>query len=127
MTNAITTDPYYIGRDLGNYPFNRIFPPDSSAFGNKYHGYASDNQEVFFYDFVVHSYGVQFTYNDIRYCIEGTELFPEEETTPLQLINLSDNNIEGTYDDPIDLLKHSMIQGKPLINLIDSFEDLEII
>lgn len=38
----------YVGYDLGGFIYNRKYPPNQHLYGNKHHGYATDNQEVFF-------------------------------------------------------------------------------
>ncbi|MCC8117882.1 MAG: hypothetical protein LIP09_03920 [Bacteroidales bacterium] len=40
-------DADYIDRDLGGYPFNKVYPPNPSRFGSHHGGYQTNTQQVF--------------------------------------------------------------------------------
>ena len=52
-------DEYFVGRDVFGSPYNKKYPPDYKKYGSQFSGYASPNQEFFFYDYAVLRYDLQ--------------------------------------------------------------------
>jgi hypothetical protein len=109
----------FVGYDLLGYEYNCKYPPNKELYGAAYDGYASPNQLTFFYDFCIHQYGVAFYYNGENYETEFTNHGPI-------LTNKSTNEVQGPFDDAVHLLEQSELNGKKLITVIDSLENVDL-
>jgi hypothetical protein len=107
----------YIGYDLGGFMYNKKYPPDTTLNGSKHHGYATDNQEAFFYDVALYLYGIKFTYEGQHYWI------PSDDDGWI-LINEDDGTRSDSYEDPLQLIENTAIGGKRLIEIIDDVTDI---
>lgn len=108
-----------IGLDLGGYPMNLKYPPNRELYGNTYYGYKNVNQEALFYDFAVMSYDVSFKYKDKDYYLLTTE----------DHAALCDEHFNEEYEafpSENNLIENLIIDGKPLIQIIDDLIEVEV-
>ena len=107
----------YVMTDLIGYPYNGKYPPKGDKHG-LYHGYASDAEETLFYDFAVQRYDLTFVYKGQRYYFlsdtDHVAFCDEHYTVEYQV-----------YSDGNTALEQFLIDGKPLIELIDQLEEVE--
>ena len=108
----------YIKRDLLGYPYNGKYPPDLSNTTGENHGYRTYNEESFFYEFAVQSYELSFRYNGKYYYIE-----PSSDGSFVTGKDFHERY--QRFEDPNDLLEHFLIDGVPLIRLINEVDDIE--
>lgn len=106
------SDVDYIGYDLFGYEYNKKYPPNLNNKANKYDGYATPNEPTFFYDFCIQRYGVMFYYKNCKY----EAMFTDEG--PI-LKNYNTEEIQGPFEDPVDLMERSDFEGKKLIEIIN--------
>ena len=107
----------YIGYDLFGYEYNIKYPPNEEKFGNEFGGYATPNQETFFYDYCVHLYGVVFSYEEVLYETEFTDEGPI-------LKNLTTKEVQGPFDSALQLLEKANINGKKMIDILDELGNI---
>lgn len=109
----------YILYDLAGYPFNGKYPPKGNTKnGNMYHGYDTAAQECLFYDFAVLGYDLKIKYHDKYYYFMVDD----------DCVWLSDSafcEMREKFKNGNDVLEHFLIEGKPLISIIDDLEDYE--
>lgn len=108
----------YIMKDLAGYFFNGKYLPDYSHNGGLYHGYKNSIEETLFYDFAVQGYDLAFSYKGKRYFFMSD---PE-------YVALSDDHFTQEFerfDNGNAALEQFKIDGKSIIELIDSLEDVE--
>lgn len=107
-----------VGRDLAGYLVNLVFPPDYKRNGSLLHGYRTDTEETLFYDFAVQGYDLQFKYDGRMYHFltddDGVWLSDEHFTAKLR-----------RFESGNDVLKHFILNGKPLLNRIGELEECE--
>lgn len=107
----------YEGVDLLGFRFNKKYPPNKERFGTTYGGYQTKAEEVLFYDFALQGYDVEFIYKGKNYyLLNDGEAY------------LSDSKFSVKYEyflDPIDLIEHLMIEGKPLITIMKDLDGIE--
>lgn len=111
-----------VGTDFLGYPYNVKYPPELAKYGDQYLGYKSWNREVFFYEFAVQGYDVQFEYHGIVYHLMADSDYyctcPNHCFTP---------DADSQYfANGNDLIEHLLIEGKPLIIIIDELTNVEI-
>ena len=63
----------YILTDSEGFPYKFEFKPDFEKYGDKYHGYQTNNQEAIFYYFAVLGYDLQFEFNGTTHYFLSTE------------------------------------------------------
>ena len=83
-----------------------------------FHGYASDSQETFFYNFAVQGYDVSFRYNgQMHYLMydKGKAAVCDDHFTKQYKV----------YPDPNTLIEQYEIDGRKLIDIIDELEEVE--
>lgn len=107
----------YVGYDLFGYEYNCKYPPNKEQFGNDFGGYATPNQETFFFDFCIQQYGVAFFYEDNSYEVEFTDDGPI-------ITNRMTNDIQGPFEDAVHLLNEAKVNGKKLIVVIDQLQNV---
>lgn len=107
----------YVGYDLFGYEYNCKYPPNEDKFGNSYGGYATPNQETFFYDFCILQYGVVFSYEDVLYETEFTDDGPI-------ITKLATNEVQGPFENAVQLLENTNINGQKTINILDKFQNI---
>lgn len=109
----------YIFYDLAGYPFNSKYPPKGTPTnGNLYHGYDTAAQECLLYDFAVLGYDLMVKYHGQCYYF----------MTDDDCVWLSDSSfcaMKQRYENGNDALEQFMIEGKPLICIVDELEDYE--
>ena len=108
----------YIKLDIEGFPYNAAYPPSPAENGSKYHGYRTDNEESFFYEFSVQYYDISFRYKDKYYYIMQRD----------NKAYLTDSEFKNKYEEFEDgntLLRQLKIEGKPLIGLINYVEDID--
>ena len=112
-----------IALDLFGYAYNKKYPPNIALYGDDCQGYKTWNQSLFFYDFAVHGYDMWFTYKGKKYFLMANGdnycTCKDEHFTP------SEESI--FFDNGNDLIEHLLIEGRPLIEIIDELEDVEIL
>lgn len=109
--------PSYVKRDLADYPYNAKYPPTNPS-SNKYHGYGTAARECLFYDFAVLGYDLMVKYH-------GRTYYFMTDTDCVWLSNENFTAMIERYKDGNDLLEHFLIEGTPLIRLIDQLEEYE--
>ena len=107
----------YVGHDLFGYEYNLKYPPNKKLFGSAFGGYATPNQETFFYDFCILQYGVAFYYNETLYEAEFTDDGPI-------VTNRMTKEVQGPFDDAMQLLELTCIEGRMMITIIDELQDV---
>lgn len=115
-----TPDPPYIGRDLLGYRYNKKHPPMFDIHKHDFHGYATDSQETFFYNFAVQGYDVSFRYKgQMHYLMydKGKAAVCDEHFTKQYIV----------YPDPNALIEQYEIDGHKLIEIIDELEEVEAV
>lgn len=105
----------FVGYDLFGYEYNIKYPPNKEQYGNDFGGYATSNQETFYYDFCILQYGVAFHYDDSNYEAEFTDKGPV-------LTNHTTNVVQGPFEDAVKLIEESQIKDKHLKDLIDELD-----
>lgn len=112
-------DKSYILYDFAGYPFNGKYPPKGTPKnGNLYHGYETPAQECLFYDFAVLGYDLMVKYHGKSYYFMVDD----------DCVWLSDSNfcaMSQKFKNGNDVLEHFMIEGKPLISIVDDLEEYE--
>lgn len=111
-------DPYYIGRDVFGYPYNMKYPPDYQKYGRQFSGYATPNQEFFFYDYAVLCYDGRFTYRGKDYYIVNWQDY-------FALMNEKHDITYQEFPDAIALLENLEIDGRKLLDFMEEIEDVE--
>ncbi len=108
-----------VGRDLLGYPYNIKYPPNMAKYGGENLGYATWNQQVFFYEFAVQGTDVSFWYNGKQYFIRVYEdcAFRTDETKKPLLETFPTTNA---------LLEQMDVDGHKLISLIDTVDNVEL-
>lgn len=120
MENEISplNDPrMYVAYDLFGNPYNKLYPPNKDKYGSAHEGYETTSEGVLLYDFAIMGYDVEFTYNGQSY-----HLLNDGEA------HLTDENFSKrikSFKDPMDLIEHLTIDGKPLISILKDLEDVE--
>jgi len=105
----------YIGHDLFGYEYNKKYPPNKDLYGDSLGGYATPNQETFFYDFCILRYGVAFSYKDEDFEAEFASDGPI-------LRNLTNKTLQGPFEDAVALLEKARLGDKVLIELLEDLE-----
>ena len=110
-------DYAYIGKNHLGFRYNKRYPPNKEKFGIIFDGYATKAEGVLFYDFAVQGYDVEFSYKGKKYyLLNDGEAY------------LSDSHFSAKYehfDNPMDLVEHLKIDGKPLISIMSDLDDIE--
>lgn len=75
------------------------------------------NQLTFFYDFCINQYGVAFYY-------EGNDYEAEFTDDGLILTNRTTSDVQGPFEDAVDLLENSNLNGKSLVSVVDKLENV---
>ncbi len=107
-------------RDLLGLPMNVKYRPNVERYGNSYIGYKNWNRQVFFYEFAVQNADVTFSYH-------GQEYFIYCSFNP-PYVAVSDKtwkNDLAKYESANELIEKYIIEGKPLIDILDELEDVE--
>lgn len=111
-------EEYYVAYDIFGYPYNKKYPPDFSKYGGQYSGYATPNQEFFFYIYAIQHYDGRFVYKDKEYyIINWWDCFA--------LTDKKHETIYKEFPDAIALIEQLEIDGRKLIDIIDEIEDVE--
>ena len=109
----------YIKKNFGGYRFNAKYPPDYKKYGDANLGYKTWNQEAFFYDFAVNFYDIGFSYN-------GKQYWVLTEPGYVALCDEHFNEEFRRFADANAFIEQFTIDGKPLLDLIDKLEDVDI-
>ena len=110
----------YIMEDSEGYQYNSEFKPDFATNGDRYHGYKTNNQEAVFYYFAVQGYDLTFSYKGVKYYFISTR----------EYVARSDKNFSEdleVFPDANEMIKNFRIDETPLLDLIDSLEDVDIL
>lgn len=89
----------YIKYDDNGYPYNGMFPPTEDLL-NGNDGYDSIGKGVFFYDYAVRDYNIDFKYMGQRYA-----LMRWMDGVPIALLDADDNELQR-FEDPMDAVHH---------------------
>lgn len=111
-------DPDYIALDLCGYRYNKKYPPNKERFGESYGGYKNNAEEVLFYDFAVLFYDVSFKY-------KGKSYYLLTESDHVAVCDSHFSEEYETFKDAVELIENYHIDGRSLLELIDSLEDVE--
>ncbi len=107
----------YVGYNLFGYEYNIKYPPNVEKFGKDFGGYATPNQETFFYDYCIQQYGVAFSYGEVLYETEFTDKGPI-------LTNLATKEVQGPFDSAVQLLENAKINGRKMIDMLEEFQHI---
>lgn len=110
----------YILTDSEGYPYNSEFTPDFKKYGDKYHGYQTNNQEALFYYFAVLGYDLQFEYNGLTYHFLSTE----------EYVAHTDENFAQNleiYPSANEMIKTYKIDNLPLLSIVDDLSKVDIL
>ena len=111
-------DPDYIALDLCGYRYNKKYPPNKERFGESYGGYKNNAEEVLFYDFAVQFYDVSFKY-------KGKSYYLLSDNDHVAVCDSHFSEEFETFKDAVELIENYHIDGRSLLELIDSLEDVE--
>lgn len=110
----------YILEDSDGYQYNSEFKPDYEKYGDKYHGYKTNNQEAIFYYFAVQGYDLTFSYNGEKYFFLST----------VDYVARTDQNFSidlEVFSNANEMIRTFKIDGVPLIDIIDFLDDVDIL
>lgn len=110
----------YIQEDSQGYLFNSEFRPNFVDNGDKYHGYKTNNQEAVFYYFAVFGYDLTFSYKGVRYFFLSETDYVARSDEDFQ------NNLE-VFPDANEMIRSFLIDGIPLLDLVDQLQDVDIL
>ena len=108
----------YIKYDENGYPYNGMFPPTEDLL-NGNDGYDSVSKSVFFYDYAVQGYNIDFNYKGKHYALMGWM-----DGVPIALLDADDNELQR-FEDPMDAVLHCEIDGRKLLDIMEDFTDIE--
>ena len=104
--------------DLYGNRYNGVYPPEYKYNGDAHHGYKTDKEETLFYDFAVQGYDLMISYQDKFYYFmvddDGVRLSDDAFTAKIT-----------RFESGNDVLEHFLIDGKPLIKMIDKLDECE--
>ena len=110
----------YIQEDSQGYLYNAEFKPDFVKYGDKYSGYKTNNQEAIFYHFAVQGYDLTFMYKGVQYFFVSTQDYVARSDQYFQ------QDLE-VFSDANTMIRSFLIEGVPLLDLIDSLEEVDIL
>ena len=110
--------PDYVKMDIEGFPYNAEFPPSLTENSSKYHGYRTYNEVSFYYEFSVQYYDLSFRYNDNYYYIM-------QRNDKAYLTDSEFKEKHEEFENGNALLRQLMIEGQPLIRLINQVEDID--
>ena len=89
-------------------------------YGDKYHGYKTNNQEAIFYYFAVQGYDLTFSFSGKEYYFLSTEEYVArtDKNFSLDLEKFSDAN---------DMIRRFKIDNVPLVDMIDLLDKVDIL
>lgn len=110
----------YILEDSCGNLYNSEFMPNSLKNGSKYGGYSSDAEQAFYYYFAVFGYDIEFDYEGKRYRLlnEPDRVIRCDYATNKELEVFVDGN---------DALKRCLINGIPLLKLINNVGNIDLL
>ena len=114
-----TPDGPDIARDLMGNPYNAKYPPDPERYGHSYDGYKTWNQSAFFHAYAVQYYDLEFTYHGKTYYLgffDGQACFCREPFNEPYIFYPTGNT----------LLEQYLIEGIPLVKLIDDLGSVDV-
>ena len=117
MQTENTPSAEFVAYDLFGHEYNCKYPPNKDLYGLDFEGYASPTQLTFFDDFCIHRYGVAFFYDGNDYEAEFTDAGPI-------LTNRSTGDVQGPFEDAVNLLEKALLNGKTLVSLVDDLENV---
>ena len=113
----------YIKKDNGGYDYNGIFPPvgapDPACWLKPYSGYKNGGEEVFFHNYAVQGYNIEFKYLGETYILLGWM-----DGKHIALLDADDKEIQR-FSDPIDALRSCVIAGDRLLDILADVTDME--
>lgn len=109
----------YILTDSEGFPYNSEFKPDFEKYGDKYHGYQTNNQEAIFYYFAVLGYDLQFEFNGTTHYFLSTENYVARTDDKFS------QELE-VFADANKMVKTFEVDGKPLVSIIDDLKNVDI-
>ena len=111
-----------VGTDFMGYPYNIKYPPMIAKYGDKYLGYPTWNQEVFFYEHAVQGYDVTFVYHGVKYFLMAD---PDYHCT-CEDMHFMPSDKSQYFKNGNELIEQLEIEGHKLIEIIDELEDVEM-
>ena len=108
----------YIKNDENGYPYNSEYPPQHRPW-EKYDGYDNPIDAVFYYDYAVQGYNIDFNYRGEHYALMGWM-----DGFPIALLD-ADNKELQCFTDPVDALRRCEINGRKLLDIMGDFTDIE--
>lgn len=117
MSKPVPPWAEFVAYDLFGHEYNCKYPPNKDLYGLDFEGYATPNQLTFFYDFCINRYGVAFYYDGNDYEAEFTDDGPV-------LANRTTGDLQGPFEDAVNLLEKAILNGKTLVSLVDDLENV---
>jgi len=111
-----------VGRDLMGNPYNIKYPPMIAKYGDKYLGYPTWNQEVFFFEHAVQGYDVTFMYHGVKYFLMAD---PEYHCT-CEDMHFTPSDKSQYFANGNELIEQLEIEGHKLIEIMDELEEVEM-
>ena len=108
----------YIKHDENGYPYNGMFPPTEDLL-NGNDGYDTIGKGVFFFDYAVQGYNIDFNYKGAHYVLTGWM-----DGDYIALLDARDNELQH-FSDPMDAVLHCEIDGHRLLDIMEEFSDIE--
>ena len=109
----------YIQEDVNGNVFNSEYRPDFVANGDRYHGYKNNSQEALFYYFAVLGYDLQFDYKGVTYYFLS-------DTNYVSKCDKDYKTDLEVFPDANTMFRTFLIEGTPLIDLVDLLENADI-
>ena len=108
----------YLKKDLAGYWYNSKYPPNKEKYGAEYEGYKNNAEQILFYEFAVQNYDVFFKY-------KGKPFYLLMDKDHVAVCDSHYTEEYEVFESANDLIEKFIIDGKPLIELIDELEDVE--
>lgn len=117
MQTEKSPETEFVAYDLFGNEYNCKYPPNKDLYGLDFEGYATPNQLTFFHDFCIKQYGVAFYYDGNDYEAEFTDDGPI-------LTKRSTGDVQGPFEDAVNLLENANLNGKTLVSVVDKLENV---
>lgn len=106
--------------NFAGYYENWLYPPSPERYGSEHGGYRTNNQEVMFHLFAVQRYDVSFSYKGQQY------FFRHDGDEGASVTDAEFNRVIVSYSSANVLLQQYLIDGSPVVKIVDELQDVEI-
>lgn len=103
--------------DLTGNLINSKYPPNYELYGNRCNGYKNENYETLFYDFAVQRY-------DVTFCFRGKQYYLGSFGDHVALTDEHYTKETEIFPNANTLIENLLIEGHPLITIIDEITNI---